>query len=194
MHRLIVVAVLLFWAILFGGLAHLSMSALLDSQPVISSELQLLVSSTGSIQIMPVLLMIIVALFGWAILALIVSDHCVFREIEAHSYAAAIFMMSACTILAFAKFGAVTSLPAILTAALVTSVAASRHLIVTNAPLVKLDEGREIARSMALGAAHNSLLSRVSGRQLPGYTPASPRLSRHNVTTFPVKPTNGGNI
>jgi hypothetical protein len=49
------------------------------------------------------------------------------------------------------------------------------------------NQGRDLARRMALGAAHNSLLSRVSGRPISGQT-----LPRNNVTAFPTKPVNGG--
>jgi hypothetical protein len=189
MHRLIAIAILLFWAVMFGGLAHLSLSGLLNGTPKSATELQLLMSSTGGLQIMPVLLMVVASLFGWAILALMVSDHEAFREVEAYSFAAAIFVMCACAVLAFANLGATATIPAILSAALVTCAAASRFLQIANQTEAAVDHGREIARRMALGAAHNSLLSRVSGRPLPGQTSL-----RHNVMPFPSKPTNGGNI
>ena len=192
MHRLIAFAVLLFWATLFGGIAHMSLSGMLNGDAADSYSLQLLAASVAGFNVTPIMLLLIVALFGWAILALLASDHQSFREIEAYSYAAAIFMMSACSVLGFVKLGIVASLPAILTAALVTSVAASHHLIVAEKPLVKTSNGRTIARQMALGAAHNSLLSRVSGRPLPGHIRHNS--ARQNVTAFPVKPTNGGII
>jgi hypothetical protein len=189
MHRLIAIAILLFWAVMFGGLAHVSLSGLLNGAPEGAADLQLLFSIKGGLQIMPVLLMVVAALFGWAVLALLVSDIDAFREIEAYSYAGAIFMMCACAVLAFATLGLITTLPAFLTAALATSAAASRQLILLDTSEIIVDDSREIARHMALGAAHNSLLSRVSGRPLPGQS-----ISRSNITLFPTKPTDGGNI
>jgi hypothetical protein len=161
----------------------------LNGTPKSATELQLLMSSTGGLQIMPVLLMIVASLFGWAILALMVSDHDAFREIEAYSFAAGIFLMCACSVLAFANLGVATTVPAVLSAALVTCAAASRFLETSSQSEAIKDEGREIARRMALGAAHNSLLSRVSGRPLPGQSSL-----RHNIMPFPTKPTTGGNM
>jgi signal transduction histidine kinase len=189
MHRLIAIVMLMFWAIMFGGLAHLSLTGLLNGTTNHASDLQLLVASAGSIKIMPVLLMVVASLFGWAILALLVSDHAAFREVEAYSFAAAIFLMCACAVLAFANLGAASTIPALLTAALVTCVSASRHLQIADETKASADHGRDIARRMALGAAHNSLLSRVSGRPLPGQISL-----HHNVMPFPGKPINGGNI
>ncbi len=188
MHRLITIPILLFWAVTFGGLAHISLNGILNGAPAGADDFKLLFTKNGGLQIIPVLMMVVTALFAWAILALMISDQDAFREIEAYSYAAAIFMMSACAGLAFANLGIITSLPAILTAALATSVAASRQLVVSKQPGAIPDKSREIARRMAVGAAHNSLLSRVSGR------PIHSKISMpSNVTHFPVKPFNGGN-
>ena len=186
MHRLIAIAVLLFWAVIFGGLAHLSLSGLLNGTPEGASEFQLLMSFSGGLQIMPVLLMVVAAMFGWAILALLVSDNEAFREVEVYSFASAIFLMCACAALAFTKQDALMLTPAVLTAALATCAAASRYLQTAQKSETVVDHGREIARRMALGAAHNSLLSRVSGRQTSGQTYA-----RNNVTAFPAKPLSG---
>ena len=187
MHRLIAISVLAFWAVMFGGLAHLSLASNLNGALANTSELQLLVSTAKPFQIMPVLLIVIAVLFAWAILALAVSDHHSFREVENHSYAAAIFMMSACAFLAFVKLGIAATTPAIMVAALITSVAASRLLQTEADDEPQIEYGRQFARRMAMGAAHNSLLSRVSGRPLPGH-PAH----RNNVTQFPTNPANGG--
>jgi hypothetical protein len=176
----------MFWGVMFGGLAHLGLAAMLSKSVVNPSELQLLISTAGSFQMMPVLLIVVAVLFAWAILALTVSDHDAFREVEAHSYAAAIFMMCACAILAFVNVGTVATTPTIIVAALVTSAAASRHLMLKSEDEPHADHGRELARRMALGAAHNSLLSRVSGRAIPGQT-----INFDNVTAFPKRPNNG---
>jgi hypothetical protein len=190
MHRLIAFAILLFWAVMFGGLAHVSLNGILNGAPAGAVDFQLLFTETGGLQMMPVLMMIVAALFGWALLALMVSDHDVFREIETYSYAAAIFMMSACAVLAFATLGLITSLPAFLTAALATSIVASRQLMIAGQPeAIPADTSREIARRMAASAAHNSLLSSLGGR--PIYNQIS---SRNNVTHFPVKPGNGDKL
>jgi hypothetical protein len=188
MHRLIGIAILLFWAVMFGGLAHVSLNGLLNGAPAGAADFQLLFTKGGGLQVMPVLMMVIAALFVWAGLALVVSDQDSFREIETYSYAAAIFMMCACAVLAFTNLGLISSLPAFLTAALATSIAASRQLAVTKQTTVLPDTSREIARRMAAGAAHNSLLSRVSGRPISGQVSL-----QSNVTNFPVKPFNGEN-
>ena len=187
MHRLIAISVLTFWAVMFGGLAHLSLAGNLYGTAGSASELQLLFSTLCSFQIMFVVLIIIAVMFAWAILALTVSDHTAFREVESYAYSGAIFMMSACAILAFVNLGTASTTPGILVAALVTSVAASRQLGVAAEQEPQIDYGREIARRMALGAAHNSLLSRVSGRPLPGGS-----IRRNNVTPFPSNPATGG--
>ena len=190
MHRLIVIAVLIFWAILFGGFAHLSLSGSLSSSPHATSELQLFAASAGQFQIMAVLLMVVAALFGWAVLALIVSDDVkAFREVEAYSYAAAIFMMSACSILALANLGLMVTLPSVLVAALAVSAAGSQHLSVMRKAEIDTDLGRTFARRMALGAAHNSMLTRVSGRPLVDVKPHGT-----NISIFPIKPTTGGTL
>jgi hypothetical protein len=187
MHRLIAGSVLLFWGVMFGGLAHLSLSGMLNGAAANAVDFQLIFAKTGVLQFMPVLLMVVAALFGWALLALSVSDHDAFREIEANAYAAAIFMMGACAILAFVNFGLAASIPAVLVASLATSAAASRFLTVDVTTELSRDQSQEKARRMALGAAHNSLLSRVSGRPIPNQNSL-----RDNVTAFPTKPNNGG--
>ena len=186
MHRLIACSVMLFWAVMFGGLAHLALSGILHIAPANAVEFQLLFSKTSGLQVMPVLLMVVSALFGWALLALAISDFRAFREVEAHSYAAAIFVLSACAVLAFVKLGLAATVPAILAAALATTAAASHNLSIEHRAEAEPDHGRQIARRMALGAAHNSLLSRVSGRPVSSRT-----IARNNVTPFPTKPLNG---
>ena len=189
MHRLIAIAVLSFWAISLGGLAHLSLTGMLFKSPQGASEFQLLLSSTGQFQFMPVLLMIVVALFAWAIISLIVSnDETAFREVETHAYAGAIFLMGACSILAVVKFSIFALSPAILISALIVCVAASQRLSIVDAPEPEIDVGRQSARQMALGAAHNSLLTRISRRPLPGQQQIA-----KNISLFPIQPTNGGN-
>ena len=194
MHRLIAVAVLLFWAVLFGCIAHISLAGALNASSAQSYDLLLLATTIGGVNLTPIMLMLIVALFGWAILALLASDYDSFREIEAYSYAAAIFMMTACMVLGFAKSGVVASLPAILTAALATCVTASHQLILEKKPSTSEFGGRTIARQMALGAVHNSLLSHISGRPLPGENIVRSNILRQNIMAFPLKPNNGGTL
>ena len=187
MHRSIASSVLLFWAVMFAGLAHLSLAGILNVPIPNPVEFQLLFLKTSGLQVMPVLLMVISAFFGWALLALVMSDQIAFREIEAYAYAMAVFMMCACAILAFLNAGIALTTPTVLVAGLVTSAAASRHLALEAKQYPDVDYGRDVARRMALAAAHNSLLSRVSGRpsnRVP--------LARNNVMLFPTKPTNGG--
>ncbi len=165
MHRLIVATLLLFWAVMFGGFAHLALYSLLHGAPENISEFQLFLTGAGQFQFMPVLMMVVSALFGWAILALLVSDDAAFREVEAYSYAAGIFMMCTCTVLEFASFGISTPTPALLTAALATCMTASSFLK-TKCPTEPMpdDDNQSAIRLMALGAVHNSLLSRIGGR------------------------------
>lgn len=180
MHRLNAIVILLFWAIMFGGLAHVSLAGFLTGAEGNGTDLQLLLSSAAGYQLMPVMMMIVAALFGWAILALVTTDFQSFREVETYAYATAIIVMCACTLLAFAKFGTVTSLPAIFTSALCVCLVASKQLMPDEAPTYAKNKSRALARQMALSAAHNSLLSRLSGRAENGTFAAK-------VTQFPLK-------
>ncbi len=190
MHRLIAIALLTFWTLFFASLAHLSLMGMLNHSVQSASELQLLMTAAGQFQIMPVVLMVVSALFIWAVLALLVTDDIIgFREIETYAYGSAIFTMSACSLLAVANFNIIMSLPAIVVAALAACAVASQHLSIAIEPEIEMDQGRTFARQMALGAAHNSLLVRVSRRPLPGQKP-----STQNVSLFPIKPSNGSQL
>jgi hypothetical protein len=184
MHRLTTATILLFWAVMFGGLAHLALYGLLHGAPENASEFQLLLTHAGMFQFIPVLMMVVAALFGWAILALLFSDDAAFREVEAYSYAAGIFMMCGCTVLAFAISGIATPMPALLTAALATCITASSLLNTKSPKETAFDDGRQAARLMALDAVHNALLSRIGGRPL----------NHANISKFPNPPVKGSNL
>lgn len=185
MHRLIAISILLFWAILFVAFAHVSLSSHLQGDTASGVDLQLLLTGTSQYPFLPVIMLVVAAVFGWAILALIASDEDHFREIEAYAYAAAIIAMSVATLLALVEFGFLVFTPAVLMAALCASIASSRFMDLQRATINRSVLSRDSARLMAMGAAHNSMLSRVSGRHFTRSAPSSAQ-----VSLFALKPRN----
>ncbi|MGL4404450.1 MAG: hypothetical protein ACRCT6_01705 [Notoacmeibacter sp.] len=190
MHRFIAISILLFWAVVFGGLAHVSLVGLLQLDSSNAADLDFLLSASGGNQLVPVMMMLVSALFGWSILALVATDHASFREVEEYAYATGIIVMTACSLLGLIELGLLSTVPVILTAALAASIAASKSLIAGEIVDDVDDQSKSAARYMALGAAHNSLLSRVSGRGLQRPAPLNakipqfPPISR-NPSQFP---------
>jgi hypothetical protein len=164
MSRLVSISVLMFWAVLFAGLAHLSMG-----QPVISGQMpaefqfNALLAALNAHQLMAVMVMIVAALFFWAAMSVAFGDAEDFRIVEATAYAAGVAAMAVALVSGFLWLAAVLVAPAALTAALAASAAAS-HWLPVGAAARQGDLSLSVARRMAISAAHNSMLSRIGGR------------------------------
>jgi cytochrome bd-type quinol oxidase subunit 2 len=162
MHRALAISLLLFWGAVFGGLAH----SILRSNAVFGGTLADVIIALPFSQLSATMMLIVAVLFGWAILALVTDDTAGYREVEKTAYAAAVVALAVVMVAAIAKPSTMPGSASVLVASLAVSAAASWRF-----ELERNVDGGDVskiaARRMALGAAHNSLLSRVSGRGEP---------------------------
>jgi cytochrome bd-type quinol oxidase subunit 2 len=162
MHRTLAISILLFWGAVFGGFAHSVLSGNHEFGGTIADT----ISAMPFTQLSATMMLIVAVLFGWAVLALVTDDVHGFREVERSAYAAAIVALVIVMVAAIAKPSAMPGTASILVASLAVSAAASWRLEIEHQEH-DVDVSKVAARHMALGAAHNSLLSRVSGRAAP---------------------------
>jgi hypothetical protein len=164
MSRLVPVSVLLFWAALFAGLAHASMTApLLDITLPAEFQFNALLTALNAHQLMAVMMMIVAALFLWAAMSVAFGGADDFRQVETLAYSGGVVAMLVALVSGFVWLAVVLIVPTALTAALAASAAAS-HWLPVGAERQQRDISASVARRMAISAAHNSMLSRLGGR------------------------------
>ena len=166
MRGLTLKTVLAFWATVFAGLAYLTFKV--PAMPLSGtpgSEFSTLLATANSYALMSVMLLMVAVLFAWAALSGFGQDEAGVREVETYAYAGGILAMGVCVVIGFHALAALRVVPTVLTAMLATSAAASRFLPLDERGREEADEiSRHAARMMALGAAHTTMLARVSGR------------------------------
>jgi predicted neutral ceramidase superfamily lipid hydrolase len=164
MSRLVSISVLMFWSVLFGGLAHISMGQPMIAGPMPAEfQFNALLAALNAHQLMAVMVMIVAALFFWAAISVAFGDAEDFRIVETTAYVAGVAAMIVALVSGFVWLAAVLIAPTALTAALAASAAASHWLPVTS-DANRRDMSISVARRMAISAAHNSMLSRIGGR------------------------------
>jgi hypothetical protein len=165
MHRMLAISLLLFWGVVFGGLAHVTLSGMQEASPV---AIAFALHHLPLAQLSASMMMLVAVLFGWAVLALVTDELQGFREVETVAYAAGIVALSVIVVATLARPAEVPGAASIFAASLAVSAASSWTMNLERKPETGVsDVSRAAARRMAIGAAHNSMLARVSGRQNP---------------------------
>jgi hypothetical protein len=165
MHRKLAISLLMFWLVAFGGLAYVAVSGL-GVTPV--KALAYTFDGMPFDQLSASMMMIVAALFGWAVLALVTDEVTCFREVEATAYAAGLVALSVILVASLAKPADFPGAATVMAATLAVSAASSWAFDLERKPQpAASDMSRHAARRMAIVAAHNSMLSRVSGRGAP---------------------------
>lgn len=167
MSRSIAISIMVFWTGLFAGLAHLAARGLSDAGSVQDTLFFGVLDSLNNHHLLIVLLLVVAVLFAWAAMSAAMGDEGDFRLVGSHAYAAAIFAMLVAQLAGMAADRMLLAIPAVLAASLAASAAACHWLPARAAQVEQDDVSRSLARRMALGAAHNSMLGRISGRPAP---------------------------
>ena len=167
MHRQIIFAVLTFWALVSAMLANISAASwptmavpqLGFADQSISFAHVISVNSGSTIGFL-----IVGALYVWALLSIIFERGTRFREIEIVAYFTTFVMLTASLVVGLQMTGTLLLLPMLGLISLVFCALGSATLdpLLGEEPDTDEQLSHNVARSMALHAAHTSMLSRIS--------------------------------